>query len=555
MKNPIGPLWAQFTGFLSDLAESLGEWRQRRRTARQERAAAREVAEQTKRNAEADALKQEADAAAEAIRTKAGAKAEAKRKKTEALETVIAARATYKGARAMARAKQLQQKQLLTVEPNSPGLTSKDALWAILKLVGYTLVPIALTVPIGMYIGQVLELVTLTLIWYCIIALVLWWLAPKFFVKIPLNHIVCVVISGKLVHYMCNKADKVKLAERLSKFPEGHKIHSGFTMSQIVTREDHWFWGLFVQLFNMHFKSWRPSDLKKVKVIPTSINPDRNEQSELSDWVRYRGGKKEEETEFLRLEIPRVVFINDAELSNQVRIDAVMSVTGICILNPYEVFFVHSDVSAWIDLMLYGAFTNYVARLNLTEFATHPFIADATTIFNRFMRDENHPTDDDPAAADLRKIGNAGMVTAGFIITGTATVVDYALDESEERLRKAAAERQVAAEERESAQLRAEAAAATIVTEGEAKAKAEATLIRARGQASAEAITAEGQAKADAVGKMAEKIAGNQAIATVLANEALARGNITTLVQGGQGIVPTLPIPTNTPKPTDEPTT
>lgn len=390
--------------------------------------------------------------------------------------------------------------------------------------------------------GKTVEYTLNVLLMYGIIGCIIYLLAPAFFVIIPKNHAVCVVISGKLVHYMCHVEDKARLQKRIGALPDGHKL-KGFDFDTLVTRELHVIWGLFVKFFNLHFKSWIPSSLKEIKIVRTRLDPEYTSDSPISKMIMHSGGETaEENTPYLRLEFPRGIYLGNVELRGNVQINLVLSVTGMCVLDLNEVFFVHTDVSTWIDLQLRQAITNYLGTLSFEAFAEHDFMSNPGNEFNMFMRDAN-PTE--PSATDNQKL-NSGISVIGVKIEGSASVPEYELGESQRLLREAKVKREAAEVDKKTAELNAEAAATTITLEGKAKANFEAEIIRQKGRADAEARTLIGAADAEAIRQLkvaeaegakalAAAVTSNSDVASVLVAQAIATSKVTTYVQSAPG--------------------
>ncbi len=559
MKKLLGPLWAQFIGFFGDIAEGFGDWRQRRKTARQERAAVKETADKTKRDAKAEALKKEADAKAESLRQKAeqaskASEAARKRAADRAAREAVAAEAKHEYDERCAAAKNTteqlaREEKIKNKEKRTKlGVTSRSLTLPITLCSIILSVPLLLAVLFGKSLGgQASDYVINILLVYGIIGCIILLLAPKFFVKIPKNHAVCVVISGKLVHYMCNVEDKARLQQRIGALPDGHKLE-GFDFDTLVTRESHVIWGLFVRLFNLHFKSWIPSTLKEIKIVRTRLDPAYTADSPISKMVTHSSGHAEETTPYLRLEFPRVIYLGDVELQGNVQVNLVLSVTGMCVLDLNEVFFVHTDVSTWIDLQLRQAIINYLGTLTFEQFAKHDFMSNPVNEFNLFMRDAN-PTQG-PKNSESKL--NSGISVIGVKIEGSASVADYELAESQELLRQAKVKREAAEVDKDTERLRAEAAAIGIKLEGDTKALVEAETIRQKGAADADARRLTGAAEAEAIRllkeaeaegaqALADAVKSNPDIVQVLVSQAIAASNVTTYVQSTPG-TPTPPV-------------
>jgi regulator of protease activity HflC (stomatin/prohibitin superfamily) len=541
MKKLLGPLWAQFTGYFSDIAEAIGDWRQQRKTARQERAAAKEAADKTKRDAIAQANQEKADAAAKALRDKVARENATAQAKHDHAEREAAAKEAAKHAAREEKVRMREKRAKL-------GVTSKSLAFPITISSIILLIPVLIALLIGKQSGGLGGEYTINVLMvYGIIACIVFLLVPTFFVKIPKNHAVCVVISGKLVHYMCHVEDKAKLQERIKVLPAGHKLE-GFDFDTLVTRESHVIWGLFVRFFNLHFKSWIPSTLKEIKIVRTRLDPAYTADSPISKMVTHSNGHSEELTPYLRLEFPRVIYLGDVELKGNVQVNLVLSVTGMCVLDLTEVFFVHTDVSTWIDLQLRQANINYLGTLTFEQFAEHDFMSNPANEFNLFMRDAN-PTK--KARSSVLKL-NSGISVIGVKIEGSASIADYELAESQELLRQAKVKREAAEVDLSTAELNAQAAATGITLEGKARALVEAEIIRQKGAADADARRLTGAAEAEAIlllkeaeAKGAEALAAavnaNSNVAQVLVSQAIAASNVTTYVQSTPG-APTPPV-------------
>jgi regulator of protease activity HflC (stomatin/prohibitin superfamily) len=356
-----------------------------------------------------------------------------------------------------------------------------------------------------------------------IIILLVWLAIPYFFKKIPENNFVCVEIFGKLVHFLGHKGDVEKLRKYMRENP-GLYTSSPFSADQLVAREDHWLFGWLVTIFNYHVISLNPfASLRKIKVTRRRINPDATSGNSLDTMiVPSTGSTGEESTPYLLFEFPRPALAKSVESQNQVLFNIVLLVTRLRLTDLYQVFYGHhNDVSAWIDLQLISALIRFCGELNADEFGGSDFTSDPNNKFNRFMRED---------ASGLRRIG--------IDIVGNCSIAAYELADSEQALRKALRQEEIAQVEIRTARSEAEAAAVGTIKAGEAEANA----IKAKGQAKADALRAELEAKMDGAKKLKEALGAPELAAGVLQNEALAGGSIHTFVSGGSAATPSIMI-------------
>lgn len=308
-------------------------------------------------------------------------------------------------------------------------------------------------------------------------------LVSLFFIEIPQNHMVCVVINDVFVHFMANASDVEQIKRHLQFVPDSEKRKGKVAtqIDQIITRDAHHFWSLFVKLANLHFKHWNPwTSLKKITVIKTAINTGYDSNQPLSEEILLKGENDGVlQTEYLRIQFPRVGFANDVVLLNNAKVDMVWSLLGVGIWDPYQIFFVNPDISNQVDYQTRQALGAYLGSLAYEEFkhemGSRGFNANAGNHFNQYLLGRN--------ADGTPNHDNAGIYPAGFVLTDPASIVDWRLDESQEALAKAEVERAASIVSLETSKNRAEARKVGIVKEGEG----EAEVIRLKGAAEAEA--------------------------------------------------------------------
>lgn len=404
--------------------------------------------------------------------------------------------------------------------------------------------------------------VLLTILFICLKILFKW----KFFEVIPLNHIVCVEISGRFQHMLCHGSDKRKIKQTIDELPasfrlvnlsrpdresnwrpEFKEIVNHFNL--IKTRDEPRFPSLkylsipylFVHFLNWHFKSWIPwSTLREVKVVKTQINSQFNPATmPLNDKITTNGPKKDANgnwlpvpykideqgnriTTLLRIEFPRVGFSSNIELKLNVHVDLVWSASRVRIFDPFNVFFNNPDISAWLDLQVNQALVNYVGRFSLDELQAEPLTADPRNKLNDFFKDKNTG----------QNAVNAGLLSSGFTIPGAFSVIDFELDPAERALADAKRDEAISQTKRQIAQNEADAAATRTTTQADADAQA----IRVKGAAEADVVTLTGNAK-NLITKDLAGIITPDGATEVLRAEQIAKSKITTWAPGNQMIL------------------
>lgn len=351
--------------------------------------------------------------------------------------------------------------------------------------------------------------------------------ASWFFVKIPQNHIVCVVVNEGYLHLMAHSSDVEILRKHLALVPdtitvkgvavENERKKSALeVLKKIKTRDKEKFWGIFVKVFNLHLKHWNPlARLKKIKVIRTMINPKYSKDLPLSEEIIYKDGLVgEEETEYLRIVFPRVGISDDVVLQKNAKVDFVWSLLGVGIWDPYHVFFVNPGISKQVDYQFQQAIVAYFGALTYEELKEQmekrAFNADPNNEFNIYLATK------------------AGIYAAGFILTEPASIFDWKLDETQEAIAEAELRRTASGIDLEA-------------TRNIAAGKKE--MLKAEGEGRADAIRAEGEAKADAAKKLVAQL-GQDGAKHVLGREALPNnsGNKVVIVEndGDEKTKPTI---------------
>lgn len=368
---------------------------------------------------------------------------------------------------------------------------------------------------------------------------------PLFFVVIPKNHAVCVTIEGNLSHYMMSKKDKEKVLTALNvaiaKLPAGHTLLTNpFDKDSIVCREEHPFWGMFVSLFNAHFKSWNflSSKLKKISVKRTMKNPEFRKEGKVTSYV-IPSDKDEEttETQFLRLEFPRVGTVMNVELGDNTGINLAYSVSLLVVFDLEMAFFIRSaEFSVMIDEAIETAFLAYLKNINFEDYTRLNFGTNPNTPLNIFMREDN--TSNDPEHS-------SGLSHIGILITGTVSVPAREAATGSEEMVKATTRKSVGNANAEALKIETEAKAKALEIETAAKAaaiietgRADAVRIAEAGRAEAATQTLLNQAETARAEKLAASL-GQKGAAEVLQAEKL--GGVGTVIIGGNTPV-TVPV-------------
>lgn len=374
-------------------------------------------------------------------------------------------------------------------------------------------------------------------------------ISPAFFVVIPRNHAVCVTIDGRFSHYMMSLEDKQKVLDALNvatlKLPSNHTlILNPFDGDSIVCREEHLFWGMFVSLFNAHFKSWNifSSSLKEVSIKRTKVNPGYKKVGKVASYVILSDEEDgTTKTPFLRLEFPRLGTAMDIELGDNTGVNLAYSVSGLLVFDLYNAFFVRSaEFSTMIDEAIETAFGAFLKKIDFAQYMKENFGTNPNTPLNIFMREESTSTDPEDSS---------GISHIGVLITGTVSVPAREAAEGSEDMVKAKIRQSVATAnasalqteteaEATALEIKTKAKAAAIVTTGAAEAEAEANTIAETGRAQAASQKLLFSAEVARAKSLATSL-GKEGAAEVLRAEKLQ--DASTVVIGGNTPI-TLPI-------------
>lgn len=485
MKDAIKKLWRAISGWVDDFADRLAHSRQAyhaRKSAQMSRESGIKQSQQVNR---AERKRQIRQAKEHAARVKADAEADRIRQKAE---------------RELARQSQKESKK---AEIRSFGrlvlvvsviLIALVAIWGLLALI--TKQPGESAKTMGLSLGILL-----------IPAFVI---GRSRFIKIPENHAVCLTLpGGRAKCILMNSVDKVKHMDAILSLPQEHPLRvkleaEGF--DNIVTREDHWFWGIFVIHFNLHWTSILPWGLKEVIVSRKKLN---QQSKDLEGRVTI-SGDTEERTPFLRLFFPRVIFVSDLEIWDQVVLDLLLIVNGIRMLDLYEIFFVHQDISTQIDSQLEAAITNWMRTLTMKEVQEMDKTPGNSSPFNTYLMETGTPS--------------SGFSSIGAIVNRSSYVI-YEMNERSLKLQAELQSKQIAEAQQAGELVRANTAAQLRQIQAEAEAKA--ILLEARARADGQ--LEQGAAEALVVAELSKILAGDPNTASVLKARALV--HLQTLVE------------------------
>ena len=306
------------------------------------------------------------------------------------------------------------------------------------------------------------------------------WLREKylegaFFCFLPSNHVACVAIKGQIVHYLMHKEDAHLTYEALEiMYAMGIIDKAGYKdiASKIVFHEER-FWGWLVENFNLHLTSLNPfSSIKPVEVIKSSIREGVTTGSDLEQHILV---KPSELQKFLRLSWPRVKYVSDVQLKNQVVVHLLVQLSKVRVWNLPQIYREFGGkVSEKVDAAIASLFINHLSTMSLTEFQAD----DMTARIGK--------------GSLFEAMQAKGIEQFGVYLEGPLAVVDWEEGEGQQivtdaNLRRAAAEvdkqtRVIAAEaERDASRLVGEGEAFKVEAVGNAHAKAAEALTKGFG--------------------------------------------------------------------------
>jgi len=319
---------------------------------------------------------------------------------------------------------------------------------------------------------SVIGLSSLIAILIVIIVIGLAWKQYKkgaFFCFLPKNHVALIELDGRPIHYLVHKADKEATLLVLDEMRKRKIIKSdeekSLLASKIISRDED-LWGLLVKWFNLHMTSMNPfSKIKPVVIIPSGIKDVIPPDSKLSAHMKQVEPIPEK---FLRLAWPRVVYIPEIELLDQVKINLIAYATRVRVWNFHQIYYEFSGkISEMVDGAISSAFIQHLGIKDLSTFQTDDMTANMG------------------AKSLYKKLQKKGLEAVGAFLEGGVAVSEWELGEEQARIRDANLAHAAAQAEKQVVITVAEGVAEEIKLRG----NAEASVIREKGLAFAEAQT------------------------------------------------------------------
>ena len=323
------------------------------------------------------------------------------------------------------------------------------------------------------------------------------YLGGAFFCFLPSNHTACVAIKGNIVHYLMHKEDAYLTYEALEIMcAMGIIDKAGYRdIAGKIVFHDEGFWGWLVENFNLHLTSINPfASIKPVEVIKSSIREGVTTGSDLEQHILV---KPSELQKFLRLSWPRVKYITDVQLENQVVVHLLVQLSKVRVWNLPQIYREFGGkVSEKVDAAIASLFINHLSTMSLTQFQA-----------------------DDMTA----RVGEKGIEQFGVYLEGPLAVVDWEEGEGQRIITDANLRRAAANVDKE-----------TVIIEAQAKREA-AILI---GDGDAYKVEAVGNAHAKAAEALTKGFGGDaKAAARVAAARELSKPDSPLRVIGGSSIV------------------